>query len=188
MHRSPIALGLFLALALASCGQQLVASAPSTPAGPGADVAMDSFTVTMQFDPKTGKVYAPDDIKPQGINFSTCYFTIANAHMSSTVPGAVKVNGTGNCPSTKEPYQLEATMVLESCFGSPCSAYKTGSPSRKTVGAAGQKWFNQDLNAFATCIPGHYRGRLKFAAYGIDGVAVAYPFYDAVGNTTFVGC
>lgn len=31
MH-PPIALGLFLALALASCGQQLVASAPSTPA------------------------------------------------------------------------------------------------------------------------------------------------------------
>jgi C1A family cysteine protease len=144
------------------------------------------------YNPITGSVSDLTQIQAQGGALSGCVFEIANAHISGTVPGSVKVNGTGKCAGISEPYYLSVTMVLEKCnnaSGSSCYAYKTGPASRKYVASAGATWYNSDINSFAPCSSSAYfRGRLIFSATNPSGVALAVPLVTPVGNVSYVQC
>jgi hypothetical protein len=173
--------GLTLIGLLASCGQQAVPN--------GDDIQSSS-----QERGVTSEVRIPviiDGLSSQANTFSLCYFTIDNAHNSSTVGGNVKVNATGTCPPS-EPYNLETSMVLEKCDGQfgTCYAYKTGITKIKLVGAQGAKWYNADLNSFTPCVvSGWYRGRINIRVTKTDGVVLGSgQVVPPTGNIRYVAC
>lgn len=126
------------------------------------------------------------------MNITGCVFRITYPHISSTVPGSVKVNATGNCPTSSETYTLEATMILEQCndAGTYCYQYKTGTTTARTMTSTQSGiWYNQHLNAFTPCVTSaNYRGRLKFRAWKADGTSVAVPLTEPVGYIKYVTC
>lgn len=174
---------------LAGCGTQVV---------PNQDTSTKSIDTSdskrFLFNPAENTIVEVDNssITKQD-SLSGCLFDIANAHLSSEVPGAVKVNGTGTCAPSKDTYTLTVTMILEKCndsAGAVCYQYKTGQPSPKTMTSTkGGRWYNSDLNSFTHCaISSYYRGRLTFRAVNAQGVTIATPLVQPVGNISYVSC
>lgn len=174
---------------LAGCGAQPIPAQSES-------VSQESLSDSVQkfsFDPSTGVVAEIGrEITAQN-SLSGCVFEIANAHPSSEVPGAVKVNGTGICQASRDTYILTVTIILEKCmdsFGIFCSQYKVGIPSSKMITPTkGATWYNKDLNAFVHCgVSGYYRGRLAFRAVNPQGVSLAIPLAQPVGRIAYVRC
>ncbi|GGB70660.1 hypothetical protein GCM10008019_28530 [Deinococcus soli (ex Cha et al. 2016)] len=174
---------LILTLGMASCGVKNVAPEPTADTGESRQYL---------FDPSTGEIKSASGVGELGYNITSCLITIANAHMSSTVPGSVKVNGTATCPPSSEPYVLQLTTVLEKCndsMGYVCYAYKTGTTTGKTVGSSGATWYNEHMNSFAQCYASAYfRGRVIIKAFKPDGVSIAVPLVEPVGYISWVQC
>lgn len=180
-----------IAALLTGCGVQ---STPSTPEGNSTGVVTSADTSVFHYDPSTGEVTPVNEsVKPQGYSMTGCLFYIDNAHMSTDVPGAVKVNGRGTCPTSSDTYTLSVTMILEKCNdnqGYVCYQYKTGKTTPRTMTSTrGGSWGTGDINSFTTCnISSYYRGRLRFQATNAQGVSMAVPLVDPVGNVRYVTC
>ena len=179
---------------LASCGQQ----APISQNTNNSEFITDNPASSSAFyyEPDTGKltkINPSESLTAQGFSMSGCLFYIDLAHMSSDVPGAVKVNGRGTCPTSKDAYSLSVTMILEKCNDSQgvfCYQYKTGKTTSRTMTSVKSgSWGTGDINSFTPCtVSSYYRGRLRFQATNAQGVSIAVPLVDPVGNVNYVRC
>lgn len=106
--------------------------------------------------------------------FKACTKTIANAHISTTIPGQIAVKGTLTCPKSTEIIIAKATITLLRKVNNSTYLSVGQKTEQITLSATGVTTIPQyKLVASSPCSSGVYRGKVETAYTNLSGVTIA---------------